>query len=213
MRIGEKMKIILQEEIYEFLNQVNEIEKLFDLINKKLDESHLQLSHLIIDEIPIYQDYYDYFINHIEKIMTVEVICNHLEGLVNDALISAHNYLTNAIPVIQELSESFYHNPKDETWSKLVDLFDGIQWIIETEQRIDSITDLEKIIKNYLIWNEYVQCVKKIISILPELEEAMQNRDHVLIGDLLLYEILPSFEVCEEKMRFLIPNQGADYVS
>lgn len=207
------MKMILQEEVYEFSNQVNEIEKMFNLINEKMDEGHLQLSHLIIDEIPVYQDYYDYFVKHIKTIETVEIIYSHLDRLVNETLISAYDYLSNTVTAVQSLSEDFYQNPQEATWNNLADLLEGIQWLIETEQRIDENDNIKKIIKSYPIWNEYVQMIKKIFSTLPELEEAMQNRDHVFIGDLLLYEILPSFKICQEKLRFLIPKQGDDYVS
>ncbi|AFA49248.1 hypothetical protein [Acetobacterium woodii] len=207
------MKLKLQQEVYEFLNRADEIDNLFNLINNKMNEEHLQLSYLIIDEIPIYQKYYEYFEKNIDTIEMVEVICNQLKGLVDETLSSAYNYMKNAIAKIKSLSEEFYKNPKAETWSDLADMFEGVLWIIDTQSRIDQIKNLKEIINDYSLWNEYVQLVKKMMAILPDLEVAMNNHDNVLIGDLLLYEMLPFVEESVEKIGFLIPDEGVDYVS
>lgn len=207
------MKIKIKKEVFEFANQVSMIEELLNLINKKLEDGNLQISHLLIDEVPVYQEYQDYLIKHIKEIEIVEVICNQLQVLVQETLISTYEYLLNAVTATQGLSEEFYQGPKQGSWNSIADLFDGIRWIIETQNRIDQIKNLKAIISNYPIWNEYVQSTKKIIPVLPDLEEAIRNHDNVLIGDLLLYEVLPVFKNGVEKLRFLIPGEGIDYVS
>ncbi|WP_414151374.1 hypothetical protein ACIZ62_05280 [Acetobacterium carbinolicum] len=207
------MKVKIQEEVFEFLNQDNTIEELLKLIEKKMEVNHLQLSHLIIDEVPIFQEYYEYLLENIKKINKIEVICNQQEGLVCETLTSTYDYFVNAVSAIKALAEVFYQNPKEEAWSSLADLFEGIQWIIETQNRIDQIINQDAITNNHSTWNEYVQLVRKIMLVLPDLEKAMENKDHVLIGDLLLYEIVPIFEESVNKLRFLIPGEGTNYVS
>lgn len=207
------MKIKMQNEVFEFTNQINLIEELFGLINKKLEDNHLQMSHMLIDEVPVYHEYYDYFAKHIEEIEVVEVICNHLTGLVNETIVSSYEYLLNAGKETQGLTAAFYQGPKRENWNSLADLFEGIQWIIDAQNRIDQIKDLEAILPNYSTWNEYVQSIKQVTPVLLDLEDAMINRDHVLIGDLLLYEMLPIFNDCVKKLLFLIPGEEDDYVS
>ena len=127
-------------------------------------------------------------------------------NLVNETLISANNYIDNAIPIIKELAELFYQQPDDKAWGQLTDLFEGIQWILQTLGHIDSINDLDTIVNDYKIWNEYVQVVAQLIDIVPEIENAILNRDNILIGDMLLYEIVPIFENMLTKLEFLKPE-------
>ena len=107
-------------------------------------------------------------------------------NLVNETLISANNYIDNAIPIIKELAELFYQQPDDKAWGQLTDLFEGIQWILQTLGHIDSINDLD--------------------TIVPEIENAILHRDNILIGDMLLYEIVPIFENMLTKLEFLKPE-------
>ena len=50
--------------------------------------------------------------------------------------------------------------------------------------------------------------VSKLNYIIPELENAIINKDNILIGDMLLYEIIPVFENMEERLGLLL--SGAD---
>lgn len=125
--------------------------------------------------------------------------------LVNETILSANNYINNAIPLINKLSDEFYQQPDNNSWEQLSNLFEGMQWIIQTLTQIDSINDLNSII-NYEKWNEYVQAVSQLNEIIPEIESSIINKDNILIGDLLLYEIVPTFEEMLNKLQFLKPN-------
>lgn len=207
------MKIILENESFDYPNQVDVLEKLFEMISQKTEEKNLQLSHLIIDEVTISENYYNYFSENIDKIQKVEVIFDDLEILVNETLVSAYNYLKNGKPIVEKLANSFYQSSYETCWNNISDLFEGIEWVINVLAHIDQLKNLSSIVRDYAIWNEFVQHVNKLIAVIPDLEVAMTQQDHVLLGDLLLYEILPFFENGEEKLRFLIPNEGSNYVS
>lgn len=129
-----------------------------------------------------------------------------MEKLINETILSAYEYLANGCAVLKILAEEFYQHPEDSTWKKLSDLFEGIQWIIETIAQIEQVNNLDQIITNYIVWNEYVQTVAELNGCILQLEEAMVNKDSVLIGDILSYEILPIFEKMHDKLRFLIPR-------
>ncbi|WP_303866862.1 hypothetical protein [Acetobacterium wieringae] len=133
--------------------------------------------------------------------------------LINDILISSNEYIQNAKKALKHLSEEFYQAPESKSWTDLADFFEGIQWILETISRIDQISNLETIISNYKIWNEYVQNIKGLNEIVRELDDAMKNNDHVLIGDLLQYEVLPIFEGAEHKLGLLMVLGGHQHVS
>ncbi|KNZ42654.1 hypothetical protein [Acetobacterium bakii] len=207
------MVIHLQDEVLEFDNDPKIIEQMLTTINEKLDEKKLKFSHLIVDETPIYGDYYNYFIEHIENTKKIEVVLLTITDLVNESIITANDYISNAIPLITQLAEGFYQQPDKETWTKLNDLFEGVQWIIESLTQIDTIKNLSNMVNDYETWNEYVQGVSKLSAIIPELESAIIAKDIILIGDMLLYEIKPIFKSMFDKLQFLLPRLEEDSVS
>lgn len=128
-----------------------------------------------------------------------------LQELINEVLISKYNYAKRAIPLIENLGENFQEGPSKEDWNSLTDLFEGIGWIIETLEEIDSIKSLDKMVNDYETWNEYVGEVSKLNLILPSLNEDLEGKDNVLIGDMLIGQVAPVFEEMREKLEILRP--------
>ncbi|MBC3797063.1 hypothetical protein [Acetobacterium tundrae] len=207
------MNIYIQDEVLEFDNDPKITKQIFDAINEYLNKRELKFSHLIIDGISVYENIFTYFSDNINKMEKVEVVLQTITELVNETIITADNYINNAIPLITELAEEFYQQFNDKTWLKLNDLFEGIQWLIESLTQIDSIKNLNEIVNNYEVWNEYVQEVSKLSVIIPELEAVIIGKDVISIGDMLLYEITPAFESMSDKLGFLLPKMGANHVS
>jgi hypothetical protein len=200
------MKLIINGQTEDFENSTNAIERVLTRIQEILDQENLEFSHLVIDGIAVYQDYENYLKEKIETIVEIIAETLMLKPLIEETLDSAFTYIGNAL---KPLAEAYYQSPGSEDWKRLADLFDGIGWLLETMNRIDQIDQLNQYLTNYDIWNEYVQVMKVLNVQIPELEQAMINKDQVLIGDLLLYEIMPVFEKAEEKLRFLVPTGGA----
>lgn len=207
------MRIIINNEIVEFENKEENVEKIVESINQRLKEKELDFSHLVIDGNYIDEEFYQYLTDNVQTIQEVVVVVKTPELIVNETLDSAYNYMANAVLLIKPLAEAFYQHPKLDSWNSLANLFEGIQWIMETVNRIDNFENLKNIVINYQIWNEYVQTIKGLSAVIILLEDAMVNQDRVLIGDLLQYEILAIFETSEEKLRFLIPTGGRHHVS
>lgn len=203
------MKLIINNKNMEFKNDISEVKPLLAAIIQALKEDNLELSHLLVDGVAVYQDFEHYLCDKIAAINEIQVITLELKPLVADTLQSTLDYIANAVMLIKPLSENFYQSPGQAAWSRLADLFEGIGWLLDSMNRIDQIEQLYLYILNYDIWNEYVQTLKALDDQIVELEQAMLNKDHVLIGDLILYELLPIFEAAEEKLRFLVPVGGA----
>lgn len=202
------MKIIIQDQIIEVENDETKIESYLDRIEVILRERNIKLSYLIIDERPIYKNFPDYLNTHIHEINTIIVIADEDASLVYEVLVSTENYLKKVMLQLDNLSDEFYKQPDNETWIKLGDLFEGIQWLIETVVKIDGTQKVNSTTYNYEIWNEYVQLVADLSSIIKEMELALLNRDNILMGDLLHYEVTPLFQKIYEKLIFLV--QGDD---
>ncbi|WKY45534.1 hypothetical protein Q5O14_05435 [Eubacteriaceae bacterium ES2] len=207
------MIIKIKNENFEVINDDIDIQELFLRINNILKKKNLQFLYLVIDGVSITENFDGYIRDNQNTITKIEVVCQNRKELVDDILLEAFNYQANGIPLIQQLGEGFYKDPTDKDWLTLADLFSGLQWLNEVKQKIDKFEDLAEILQNYEKWNEYISQMKKIDSLLPELQNALENRDAILIGDLLLYEIIPGFEAAVDYLRFLIPNAGVDYVS
>lgn len=200
------MNIHIQDDVLELNNDSKTIEQIFNIINEYYQNEDLQFSHLIVDGDAIYDNFDSYITENIEKIKNIEVITISLADTVNESIISAKQYVKNAIPIINNLAEEFYQKPNENTWLQLTDLFEGIQWIIQSLTQINSIESSNDIVSDYGIWDEYVQEVSKLNDIIPELENAVANKDNILIGDMLLYEIVPIFETMLGKLSLLIPE-------
>lgn len=207
------MRIIINKEVVEFKNKKENITKIFEFINKYITERKLRISCLIVDGKEVCDNMNEYLTTNIGTIQEVVVIIMTSELVVDETLISAYDYIASAVLMIKPLAEAFYQSPKQESWKDMANLFEGIQWIMDTTVRIDGFDNLKKIINDYLVWNEYVQKNNELKGAILDLEDAMVNQDHVLIGDLLQYEILPIFVSLEEKLRFLIPSGRNDHVS
>ncbi|MBP1925714.1 methionine synthase II (cobalamin-independent) [Sedimentibacter acidaminivorans] len=197
------MYIQIQNKILEFENKLEITQQILNSIDELLKKENLQFSHLIIDGEVIYDDFYNYINENIKNIEKVEVVVLTLDEMIKEMILSSYNYVKNAIPIINKLAEKFYQRPSENTWSELSDLFEGIQWIMESQTQINSINNLDTVVNDYDIWNEYVQEISKLHNIIPELENAILGKDNILIGDITLYEIVPVFEAMLKKLEFL----------
>lgn len=192
------IKIMDTDKVFE--NKDSEISKVFDYINSNLENKNVFLKSLEIDGIEIYEDYYEYFIENINFIEEVKVNFQILSELVRDTLHSSYEYIERAVPLIEALSNSFRKGPTEKSWNELENLFSGIEWILESYSNIDKYSNLNELISNYYIWNEYVVEIEKLRLTLKDFFDAVKNKDSVLISDILVYEINHIFQAMYEKL-------------
>lgn len=187
----------------EFQNKESEITKIFEYINKIINEKNVFLKSMEIDGIEIYDNFYEYFLDKIEFIDKIEIKTQTINQLIDDVIYDSWEYIVKAIPLIERLSASFKKNPTEKSWQELNNLFDGIEWILETYRNIDQYKNLSELVSNYYIWNEYVLELERLKQSLPDFFVAVNNKDTILIGDILQYEINPLFESISEKLNKL----------
>lgn len=202
------MKIYIENQILEFENNTKEIDNIFNEIDNIINKSSKILSHMVIDDFEIYQDFYDYFSDNIRVIEEVKVITLTYKELVCDILISTVEYIGRIPEKIEELANKFYKNPGKESWNDLNDLLGGITWIINTFSSIDQDKRLKDVVSSYESWNLYAKETFLLQDILPDFEGALENNDNVTIADILLYEILPIFKEMGERLLELVKMGG-----
>lgn len=207
------MFLSIQEKTIEFTNDQDQIDVIISVINEYLQQNDLKLAHLLIDGVLVCDNVSEYLVKNFSDIDKIEVVIFNPKEIVSDTLVMTYEYLTSAIPLIRGLAEEFYQHPEEKTWISLNDLFEGLQWIIESLSKIDNCGDLETAISNYEIWNEYVKSVSILHELVPQLEVVILNKDYISIADLLLYEVVPVFESMLEKLIFILPKQEEASVS
>lgn len=183
------MKLHLQNQSHVFENSDNGIQKLIEFINEALSNENLFFSHLVIDGQDIYENHEVYMAENINVIKEVKVVTNTIEEFVNNLVVTLNDYTARGIPEIEKLINDFYQTPTEESWNTLNQLLEGIDWIYRSIKSIDMTKH------SIAGWDEFIKSTASFETELPNLLNAITNRDLILIADIIQYEILPQFQI------------------
>lgn len=182
----------MQVTILDETNHFNKISGVFEqvqtFINHILENKKVYFSHMIIDGVEVYHDYEYYIEDHLSQIENIHVEVKTPTEFIQDIVDSIQQYVERALPEIKQLADSFYQSSQSESWDKLHDLIEAIQWIHESIVLIDR----EKA-KPY-DWDKFLITASSFENIFPNMMEALEARDNILIADILTYEISPLFQ-------------------
>ena len=200
----ESMKIHILNETLEYENKNDILDDMFQKIKDMVNNTGHILSHLIIDGVEIYGDFYDYFLDNIRNIEKVKVVTKTVKEICQEIIINTVDYLERAMPEIEILSNEFYKTPSEASWQKLTDLLEGIKWIMDTFVAIDVNRELKNIVNSYEGWNLYAKDIYSLQELMPDFEEILESSDYISIADILSYEISPLFKNMKEKLEKLV---------
>ncbi|MDR5659777.1 hypothetical protein RH915_09735 [Serpentinicella sp. ANB-PHB4] len=201
------MKVYILDQTLECENSKNQIEEIFKEINEKISNNNVLFSHLIIDGSEVYGEFDNYILENINQIKEIKVVTKTLKEVAQETLLSTLDYIERANPEIEALSNEFYKTPEINTWKKLTELIEGINWIMSTFTYIDSNPNLKNIVISYENWNLYAKDIYSLKELIVEFEEIMENGDLVSLADILSYEIVPLFNSMKDKLETLV-SQG-----
>lgn len=194
------MNLVFQNEVVQ-LDEMVTVEVVVSKINQLLSDQ-FYFSHLIVDGNQVYEDPEFFLQEHLQSIKEVIVVSKTVREFVNDLLLTIEDYLNRAAPALNPLAEEFYRNPESGTWDRFVELIEGLIWINQAIQTIDSVK--EKPVN----WMNIIKSGGSLEVELESLEEAMEGTDFILIADLLLYEIAPIFETLKNEVQLSIDKEG-----
>lgn len=196
------MKLILFDDKYEYENHIDVLEEMVTQINQSVGESGYYFSHLIVDGVNIYQDHEVYMREKIESIQEVVVKVKSEKEMVNDLLLSTESYVANALPEIEKLADEFYGHPDENTWNKFNQFLEGVQWLVNMVASIDK--------SNYKLatGDEFFVASSTIENELKSLAEALENKDLILIADIIQYEMIPAMKALMNHAKKVIDEQG-----
>ncbi|WP_352418288.1 hypothetical protein [Proteiniborus sp.] len=198
------MKVYILDKVLEYDNEKRIIDDMFQEIENILGKSNYFFSHLVVDDLEVYEDYQEYFLDNIRNIREVKVISGTIKELAKNIMITTIDYLNRAIPELDTLSNEFYKTPTEQSWSKFSDLLEGITWIMDSFAAIDTNERLKDIVSSYEEWNHYAKDIFSLQELLKELEKVIENQDIVSMADVLSYEINPLFKDMKEKLEGLV---------
>lgn len=196
------MELIFQERTMTLDNPT--AADIVEKINELLSEQYY-FSHFIVDGTEIYEDHETYLEQHLTQLSRLEIVAKTVRQFVNDLLLSTESYIQRALPELTSLSEAFYDSPTTEAWGQLSDLLEGLQWMDAMLMAIGRSTAVPS------NWQAYLKVSSAIQEEIRNLGEALENEDHVLIGDILQYELVPQFETLQSEVTTTIDNEGTRY--
>jgi hypothetical protein len=180
------MEILFQDKKIYIKHPIT-VQNIFEEIQNLISSTYY-FSHFIINDKEIYEDPEYYLSENLYQIKKIEVIAKTAKELINDVLLTAEEYIERAMPEIQILIKEFYNTPSSKSWDKFVQLLEGIQWLNQI------MTSLEELRERPSNWMCYIECYRTLQDEMKNLEEALEFKDHVLVADIIQYEIYPVFE-------------------
>lgn len=165
-----------------------------------LQNQDLVIKNILINQKLIEGGLEEYIINNFKLIKTLEI--NHIgkNDFTREVETNLNDYLLNAIPQIEKLSESFYLSPSNNDWKDLYDLIEGLHYIATARETYlnDSTSPLNMTSKSY---GELLQTIR-------ELAVGIELKDSVVIADILTYEIKNQFEDLQSKLQNFLLIEG-----
>lgn len=198
------MKLYILEEEFDLDNNIESIEEIFDYIKQALEETDYNFSYMRIDGEDIYDEFEIFLEDNIKSIKKVETIMLTTKEIIINNLLTINEYVEGAVPIINSLANNFYEKPESGDWKQLTQLTEGIGFILHTFENINTMENLNEIIDNYKVWNNYSKQVKLLDETVKKLTLATENKDNTLISKLLTNEIIPIFKKIKEKLDILV---------
>jgi len=183
---------------FETMTSVKEI---IEKINELMTDQYY-FSHLVVDGVEVYEEPENYLFERLVTTTKIEVIAKTYREYVNEVLIMSKDYIKRSIPELSVLADGFYQNPTASDWTNFSDMLEGVQWF---NQMILLINNLKE---RPLNWDEIINLSSKLKSELENLEEAVENKDYILIADIIQYEILPLYEGFESEIHTTLITEG-----
>ena len=159
-------------------------------------------SHLIIDNIEVYENHEEYIKERIQDIETIEIITRSMTEMIWETMQSLQEYLNRAIPALTDLVENSYKSFSDETWTGIGQLAEGMQWILQFKETTDSAS------KKPMNWLSIKESIEVCEGGFIQLLEAIETKDTILITDILSYEITPAYETLKHNIETALNDKG-----
>lgn len=197
------MIIIHKDKVEQTAND-EALEMLARMIAEITSTDNLIFSHLVIDDIEIYNGIEEFISENQTVINQIEIVTLLPEEISKDILISIRSYLERAIPTIENVITSNYGELTADFFQQVTDMSEGIDFINTFVANLKNI--------NPRISDLLKEDLANLIVSFKELVLALEQEDGILSYDILNYEIKSEFEKLHESVKLILKKQeGDDY--
>lgn len=196
------MHLVIGEEFTEFDNNEASIEQIIKTIEEKAASSERVFSHLVIDEVEVFDDYVEYMYENLAHIRVIQAKFMTWTEFMQSILLSTDEYLDRAIPAVEQLAGALYSSVDAGAWQQIDHLIEGVQWLQQSFDTMDSLPNLANRLSDYEQWNLYSQALRELVESVASLGEPLKFADHVSVSDIMLYEVKPALE----KLHINLPS-------
>ncbi len=198
------MKLFINGE--EILDSIAETE-LGPLLERLLQERHslgLHIMGLRVNEEEITLENDDLFKMALNLEDRIEVDFAPIEALIARNIENAGKYLERLLPGFEKAAQLFRMGNEQEANEFFLEIIDGIEWFSEVVDSIIEATGQEPSLLN--LGKESLQDRKeRLLDFTTQMVESNQNRDWVLLADLLEYEMTPFYKEWQSLLPKLLP--------
>lgn len=196
------MIVTLLDRKWEYSNKINEIKEMFQNINRSLSELGLLFERMVIDGVEVFDNHEEYISDHIIGINSITVMTRTKRQFAEDTLLSLEQYIDRVLPILPQVAESFYIRASGEIWQQFQELLNGLEWIINI---VPAAWD-EEVLTSFHNTENYIKIVSKLKLQIIQLGEALEMKDHILIGDTISYEIVGTFKELQTEIAATIEH-------
>ena len=120
--------------------------------------------------------------------------------LMQETMESADEYIDRVHSTVGNMVYNLQGGREDKAISVCADLFEGIKWLLECFRLTLPLQETK----------ETIVSASDINPVTVQLEEALGNKDYVLLGDLLEYELLPVMEGWKKQIGLILGRNVGD---
>lgn len=129
----------------------------------------------------------------LDEVKVIDVTTDTPEKLAIRTLQKAHSYLPRLSRELKEVSSFLRVTPNEEDFDRLGECLRGLDTIIVLLQDVKELMDLN--FESIRIGEKTVEEMNgELMELLEQTKDAFQNKDLIMIGDLLEYEISPRID-------------------
>ena len=130
-----------------------------------------------------------------------------IEALIARNIDNAGNYLDRLLPGFEKATQLFRTGNEQEANRYFLDIIDGIEWFSEVVTQTLAATGVDP--ATLKLGTETLQDRnERLLSYTTQMVEANQNRDWVLLADLIEYELTPFYEEWQTLLPHLLPPKN-----
>lgn len=145
------------------------------------------LYKVMIDGQTFYDGYEVYIVNNFQKIKSMDLLTKSKEEAMQESMSELHAYNRKLLDASDLVSSAFYGEPSPEQWQLFSQYIEGLHWVSQTVHFIQAIVTENK---QYARLEGYLsEVLLQIDDKTKMLNEAAEEKNYVLMGDIIQYEI------------------------